>query len=295
MPLRCFTHLVCPYTAPEKQSHGDVDLLAVLAPSFPQHTLSSILESAGLYDPRDHSYLHDLDGLTYQVDLTLVSETSLQLELFVRSYGDVGAIVGAYARCLGYKLSGSGGLQVRLQSTLSGGCILYDLTRDVREICDEYLNLDYERWQQGFETEAELFEWMKVTARYLRSEKKKTKRERPMFTRFQAWCLMQPDCREQPDLWKRLEEVGRAEEVRRWYEKEVKKEADARALRIVFNGGSVSEYVKQTYGVDLKGTDLGEFMKKVRLKLPKESVPTQNELFKEIDAVWASGELNAAM
>lgn len=294
-PHQCFTHLISPHPAPEKQSHGDVDLLAVLNPSFPQSKLTSTLVSAGLYDARDHSYLYNLHGSTYQVDLTSVSQASLELELFMRSYGDVSAIVGAYARRLGYKLSGPKGLQARLQLPLSGEWKVYDLTRDVREICEKYLKLDYARWRRGFETEAELFEWLGVTAWYLRDEKGTTKRKRDMFLRFQNWCRALEQCPEQPGLWERLEEVGKAEVVRTAFEKDVKREAEQRAWRSVFNGAVVSGYVEERYGFELKGPKLGEFMEKVRLRLPKDGVPNGGQVREMVDAVWASGELSAAL
>jgi len=291
---QCFTHLNSPHTAPEKQSHGDVDLLAILNPSFPQSKLSSTLVLAGLYDPRDHSYLYNLNGSAYQVDLTFVSEAALPLELFMRSYGDVSAIVGAYARRLGYKLSGPKGLQARLQLPLSGEWKVYDLSCDVREICEKYLKLDYARWQARFETEAEMFDWLRVTAWYLRDEKETTKRKREMFLRFQNWCRALEECPEQPNFWETLEEVGRAEEVRMAFEADTKREAEQRAWRTVFNGAVVSGYVAERYGVELQGPKLGEFMEKVRLRLSQDGVPDIRQVREMIDAVWAGVEMSAA-
>lgn len=311
----CAFQLLSPYCAPEKTSHGDVDLLLAI-PSPPQtqsqddevvvdvpYSFPSLLASAGLYDARNGSYLYNLAACTYQIDITIIPEASLPLELFLRSYGDAGAIIGAYARHLGFKLSGPKGLQVRLQLPLSGTWIVYELSRGVREICERYLRLDYARWCQSFETEEALFEWLRSTVPYINMDgEKKEKpgakaksRDRPMLRRFRAWAHAQEGCVEQAGgLWQRLEDVGRAEEVRMWFERESGKERDARAFRETVNGEVVAGYLAQRYDVELMGSRLGAFMKEVRLRLPRERVPLQWEVLGVVDEVWCDGLVDCA-
>jgi len=292
--LKFFSHFLSPPPAPGKTSHGDVDFLAVLGPHSPPGGVSPAeYLRAGLSDARNGSYIYHLDGVPVQVDIAIVSESMLPLELFMRSFGDAGAIVGAYARKLGYKLSSSKGFQYVYPATLprSGKTCVYPITNNPREVCGTYLGLDYERWQHGFETEAELFEWLGPACAYFGEQESRgeVKGTRPMYCRFGAWCVEQKqegDVKLQVDATTRLKELGRHAEMQKLFEAEVEKDEFNHAFKRVFNAASVVADVEKRHGVTLTGKELGAFMQRVRQHLPKEMLPSLVDVQAAVETAW---------
>jgi len=292
--LKLFSHFLSPPPAPDKTSHGDVDFLAVLGPHSPSGGLSPAeYLRAGLCDVRNGSYIYHLDDVPVQVDIAIVPAEMLPLELFMRSFGDAGAIVGAYARKLGYKLSSSKGFQYVYPAVLqrSGKTCVYPITNDPREVCKTYLRLDYERWLQGFETEAELFEWLRPACAYFGEQESRgeVKGMRPMYCRFGAWCIEQKhggDAKLQVDATTRLKELGRHAEMQTLFEAEVERDEFNHAFRAVFSAAAVVADVEERYGVALQGKELGAFMQRVRQHLPKEMLPSLVDVQAAVETAW---------
>jgi len=248
---------------------------------------------AGLSDARNGSYIYHLDNVPVQVDVSIVSAPMLPLELFMRSYGDAGAIVGAYARKLGYKLSSSKGFQHMYRDVLprSGKKCVYAITNDPREVCETYLGLNYERWQQDFESEADLFEWMRPACAYFGEQESRgeVKGSRPMYCRFGAWCVEQKQAgsaKLQVDATSRLVQLGMHAGMQSLFKAEVEGDEFNHAFRTVFNAAAVVADVEETYGVVLQGRELGAFMQHVRQHLPKGTLPSLFDMRMAIGTAW---------
>jgi len=292
--LKFFSHFISPRPASEKTSHGDVDFLAVLGPCSPPGGLSPArFLRAGLSDDRNGSYIYHLDKKTVQVDISIVSATFFPLELFMRSYGDPGAIVGAYARKLGYKLSSSKGFQYVYPEALprSGKKCMYSITNDPREVCETYLGLKYEQWQHGFEIEEDLFEWLRPACPYFGEQESRGEitGASPMYCRFGAWCVEQKQAggaKLQLDATCRLRELGKHAEMQKLFEAEVETDEFNHAFRAVFNASAVVADVEGRYGVVLRGKALGAFMQRARQHLPKTTLPSLVDVQTAISTAW---------
>lgn len=281
-----FTSVTSPLPALEKHDHGDVDLAVVTVDKIPR--FDEIMTDAGLFDRQGHSYLYNLDGTLHQVDVAVVPASRLDLELFFRSYGGLGDMLGHFAKYLGYKLSSKTGLMFRTALPISGTVKLYPVTADVREICEVYLGLDYDRLLQQFSTEKELFEWLRPVVPAYKNQSMNIRRQKPRPLQFRLceWCETQTEELDVSHLSARprLESLGRWEAIQAAYEEDVQRDADQRELKRVFNGATMTRYLEETHNLKLEGPRLGAFMALVRARLPP--TPSQTEVYHHADAVF---------
>lgn len=301
-----FAHFLSPAPAPGKTTHGDVDFLAVLSPAFDTHQLQEVYAEAGLFDKQQpHSYIYHLPSdssstsaesptstLLVQVDIETVPAAKLLLAFLMKSYGDVGMVLGAYATYLGFKLGQHKGLQYRMKLPLSGTEVAYDLCKDKMQydakiICDRFLGLEYARWRCGFECEEELFEWMRPVAWCLAKEDRNPKRkEREMFTRFVAWSRDQSAAEPAEMTGKAvLMREGLWDSIASRWQEDVKREQFHHDVKEVCNGRLVMEYLAKKHGMHVEGPELGKIMAKVKKRLPEGRVPRGQEVEGWIDEV----------
>eukprot|EP01035_Chromulina_nebulosa_P021881 gene21881-28324_t len=166
---------------PEKVEFGDVDIIYT---SSTEHGLTMLEVIEKIFNPQEIVISGDVLSFSffleetrefYQVDMILVE--NLQMGKFYFSYGDLGNLIGHMTDKLGIKF-GINGLYVNLHNRIleDGGIesryaeahrrtiLLNDCPK---EIC-EYLEMDFTAWG-GFETDAEVFEWIKTCKMFNKS------------------------------------------------------------------------------------------------------------------------------
>lgn len=144
-----------PRSFASKISFGDVDLLA----SVPQKAFDPITDLDSSESKQNGNILH-FNYQGYQVDVIEIDESMLQLARFCYYYGDTDMIVGFWLRNLGLHF-GLGGLTCCVLGTYK-----VNLSQDLRAIV-QFLDLDYESWEQGFETQEEMFRYL-ASSKYFR-------------------------------------------------------------------------------------------------------------------------------
>lgn len=259
---------------PEKETHGDIDLIVMRAPHFNQKAVDETLETIGLTDRIDDSWLYRRDDVECQVDIKFVDDDeSFHLLRLMGDFGECGMIVGSYAKNIGYVISSKSGLMVPMLDQK------YSITRDVDRIL-LYLGLDAKAWQNGFATKKELMEWLRPTFPYVQN----LKSERPFYGTF----MLQDFDKSVPadavkEATSRMKELGDYDGYetarRRLCEEKEKKVMFARA----FNGRIVQHHLKEKHGLIIQGKELGKIMKRIKECLPSDTIPLEEEVKKAID------------
>ncbi|KAF2140331.1 uncharacterized protein K452DRAFT_253107 [Aplosporella prunicola CBS 121167] len=160
-----FQRVTCSHEPPNKDSHGDVDLL-VEGP----HLGVSSEHLAEVLDAKVHvtngtvtSYavLHPDDPSAYvQLDVQVCREGFLEWQQFMTSYGDVSQILGVVHRSLGLS-STDKGLHVRIpemEAKNRKASMVY-LSHDPEEVM-KFLGLNPSLFHSGFDSEAEIYRWI---------------------------------------------------------------------------------------------------------------------------------------
>lgn len=151
---------------PEKVDYGDLDVLYVKRAGFDmrkfviEHFKPIAIESNG--GCLSFTITTGLIAPDFQIDFVGIRECELESELFYRSYGDMGNIIGRITSYYGIKF-GSQGLWVDYEfQTASGKTANHEimLTNEPEKIC-QFLGLDYSLYQPGFTKELHMFEWIK--------------------------------------------------------------------------------------------------------------------------------------
>ena len=205
-----------------------------------------------------------------------------EIDYWMHSWGDMGMIVSSLIKAWGLRLSSSRGLWVEIP-----GKPVFGLTFCMERIT-HFLGLDWERYQQGFATVEELFEWIegitingeKVGVKSKGKLEMKMHNDRPMWVAF----------------WNRGEDVAYApseEEKQRVFELALdyfgkRKEfedimaqlAKKRCAKAKFNGTRVMEWT------GVYGKNLGDLMKALkqdeRVKIMDNLVAMEDEDVKAV-------------
>lgn len=165
---------------PEKIDHGDVDV-AILIDSVVG--IGNLFKEIGLSKGVNNSYLFRTTtttsspaDFTCQVDCAIVTNRiDLALWQFLYNFGDVGMVVGSYAKQIGFKLSLADGLTfVDPQRP----AVKITVTKSVPRIC-AYLDLNYTRWAEGFSSRDSLIEWLGPVAAHAKVLEH-SKQDRPL-------------------------------------------------------------------------------------------------------------------
>lgn len=132
---------------PDKTSFGDVDLLVTYSRKAfrPKEDLGAICSSR-------NGNITSFDYQGYQVDVIIIPEDRIELSKFFYGYGDTGMIMGMFMRNLGLKF-GMHDLTVKYET------YKIRLSHDLPEIL-QFLGLDLARWQEGFDSEQEIFKFI---------------------------------------------------------------------------------------------------------------------------------------
>ncbi len=184
------------FDKPGKESYGDLDVLYMRPDDTNLNLVDQIVK---LFNPVEivtnglvisWAYHYNEDKY-FQIDM--VKCTNISMCKFYYSYGDLGNILGRITKYHGLKF-GHEGLFVNLINLEP-----INLTSEPEIIC-KYLNLDWDLWIKGFDTEEEIFKWIVgsnlfVPNMFLELEeinhlhRQKTQR-RPMYSKWVKWvCL----------------------------------------------------------------------------------------------------------
>jgi hypothetical protein len=163
-----YAHVRAPPEAPSKQDHGDVDVIvATPLRTFETEELQRALNAvARTGNSVTKSYCVPLpssgdDGETFaQIDVHVVQNPAMiDWELFMASYGDMQQLLGLLQRPLGLTTNDRGlHVRVREMEEMNRKAAMIFLTSDVVEML-EFLGLDVGKWEKGFESNEEVFEW----------------------------------------------------------------------------------------------------------------------------------------
>lgn len=158
------------YNTKNKFTHGDIDILVEQLTT--ENTITALKR---IYNPKHIvrngkiiSFAYKYDNNLYQVDF--ITSNNICKDQFYLSYGIIGAIIGKMT--IRNNLLYDGGLILKVSSkilnSISDETLFHDenvnrglirLTNDPIDTCN-FLDLDYERWCQGFDNDNDLFEWI---------------------------------------------------------------------------------------------------------------------------------------
>lgn len=203
--LTIFRNVVVPHEAPGKLDHGDIDFLVegTLVPWTPDSIKKTIGATHFATNGVIYSYAvpyADAPDQYVQVDIerspgngTADSEELFEWTKFMKSYSDLLQIIGICHRSLGLTCNDKGlHLSIVEIEPYDKKKALIFLTRKPCEVMDFY-GFDYEKYQAGFESETDLFQWVSSGRFFARSifENRKEKandrsrlKKRPMYRRF---------------------------------------------------------------------------------------------------------------
>lgn len=274
---------------PEKTTHGDLDILVLKKQEHFESDVFKVFASVGLCDRLDHSYIYRYKNGVYQVDINVMNTNEeYDLLYFCQSYGDIGMILPYYLKPLQLCLTRQKGLSYVTKLPISGTRKTYTITTSVPQIC-YLLGLDYPKWQQGFSTRTQIFEWLAPIehgAIHPQSFRKYDKRE---------MLQLYIDMKQDNTNTKRVEEVREKvfgklaaltsyQTVLKIFDDDIKKEAHQVKFKEAFNGNIVTSHLLLKHGVILQGPALGRFMSHLRAQLDgPQSIPSSDTLYQLID------------
>jgi len=142
------------FDKPGKESYGDLDVLYISNSNIvlkdeifrlfkPVEIVTNGLVISWAYEYSQDKY--------FQIDM--IKCVKIPMCKFYYSYGDLGNIIGRMTKYHGLKF-GHEGLYACI---INLDCI--ELSSDPKSIC-EYLNLDWDQWVKGFESEEKIFKWI---------------------------------------------------------------------------------------------------------------------------------------
>jgi len=149
------THVVRAYRT--KESFGDLDVLYTTVNDCRMSATDVAALFPGTVGLIQNSDVVSVEYKNFQVDLIHCPAEEFEYSRAYFAWNDCGNLVGKIARQLGLKHGHSGlSLPLRNEHTLMHDLIL---TRDPAEAI-AFLDLDYDRFEAGFDTLEEMFEWV---------------------------------------------------------------------------------------------------------------------------------------
>ena len=160
---------------PNKESFGDLDILYI---NNPEINIRELVIK--LFNPNEIVINGDVMSFDYdnfQIDfIKCKSKENLEMAKFYFSNGDMGSIIGRIINYYGLKFGNSGLWLNLIEDTFSNENNInatkifgrIDLTNKPMEIC-KFLNLDYNKWFNGFKDKKEIFDWI-ISCKYYKRE-----------------------------------------------------------------------------------------------------------------------------
>lgn len=284
------THALCK-TIPfyhNKDSFGDIDI--VVSNNDTENVIEVIKDD---FELGDGDYVKNgnvfsfrakvLQGLSFQVDLIFTPMEQLEIAQKYFAYNDLSNLLGRMTKKLGFKLGHNGLFYVERNGDhiITDECFSYNYYDALI-----YLELDVERYKQGFDTLEEVFEYVASSPYFnpdiyllhnrnhisrTRDKKRKTYRE------FLEWCEKNKDSlTHYPyDRVDDYDGYGSTNNTRIEFTKQLLEEFPAlhykvlrnranytlnQAFKQYFNGRIVADYYNNTLNIPLEGKELGRIM-----------------------------------
>ncbi|CAL1713280.1 unnamed protein product [Somion occarium] len=290
-----YEKVVVPHEAPEKVDHGDVDFL-VRGPR-PGLTHEDVKEGLGArYSVPAHPTSHyavptDIfgDGQSecfIQVDVHVCKdEEDLYRVHFLHSYGDLGIILGHLAASVGLSF-GQSGLKLANPVPINPPNMPFYLSSSIPHIL-EFFEISLRRWEQGFSTTAEAFDWVSSSSYFiptrlarpdvLQGSQKRAKASRTMFQDFLDYTATRALSMQRQAIESRDVAIERAlRHFDKWdlYQTILHTCEAKQRIKQIFTGKLVMEWT------GVQGTPVRWIMEEVQRKLEAQPLP----LAQEIDA-----------
>lgn len=276
--------------APNKETHGDVDLVLPLS-NLDQQLTTADLEKIGLKNKKQqHSYLFSFsdknESILVQVDINQLHIDNVERVLFMESYGDLGLIIGLLVKGFGCSLKSTG---LFYTTSICNQKFEFLITKEVEEICKTYLGLDYHHWKVGFQNEEEMFRWLiplEAELCNLTNINLKHYKDRAMFMHYLQWLQKETLHTDSDNSSRKMKMMDRMIESGVWTTisqkivEEKQKMEKRQQFKTVFNATIINDFRQDLGYPTLEGPDLGIFMqktKKILLELPN-NIPTINQV-----------------
>ncbi|EJD50798.1 hypothetical protein AURDEDRAFT_143221 [Auricularia subglabra TFB-10046 SS5] len=170
--LLLFRHVAVPREAPGKADYGDLDY--IVAEPFVEDAVDALKTTLGtqLVVGADVATTSFAIPLPLEGNSTVPESAFVQVDVhqcatvdefdrvvFFHAYGDLGMILGLLARSYGLSL-GQNGMKLVVGHAESGEPPSFFLSADMLHIM-RFFALDMTQWQRGFETQRDVFEWVR--------------------------------------------------------------------------------------------------------------------------------------
>lgn len=269
-------HRSIPYYS-DKESHGDLDLLINSSYYRFYEMKKKLLTDAGL-TVIDHkkngsvdSFLVELsDNRKFQIDMISTPADEMDFARFYFGFNDLGNLMGRLARATGLKF-GHNGLFYTQRSKTNDNIILKEhlLSKD-RDKVLTHLDLDPDRYREGFKSLEDMFEFVTSSKFYSfdnfdPTQRNRTARtrdaKRPTYTKFLEWAEHVPS-NKKPIRWKMLYDYHCAEFPHLLFDMiiEERKDEIRQELASKVNGDIIMGLT------GLEGKELGQFIRTFRAK-----------------------------
>lgn len=155
--------LIGPRQLKDKETFGDLDMLVETGHA---EEIRKVLDAEGLKHSTNGRVLSYLDPNNYQVDLIQIPEDRLMYAWCFFSDGDLGNILGRMVKNVYHLKNSFLGLYYVYRPDDTGNYNQEFLVSLCYEELIILLGLNIQKWQRGFETQDELFEWI-YASKYL--------------------------------------------------------------------------------------------------------------------------------
>jgi len=265
----------------EKYDFGDLDVLVDL--KYKDYVKNTLFKDYPRIEFKTRNIVNILINNSYQIDLIFIDKSYLNIAQFYFSYNDLNNLVGKVAHTLDLSF-GFKGLYYKLYLPYSGKKLKVFLSKDPKQIYT-YLDYDYKRYVQGFNTFEEVFNFV-TSSKYFEAEKfslehlkhrdRARDKKRKAYNKFLEW-LSNKQFKDDIIYRPKLNLIEQAEkffkvDIKSKVLKEILKDRELEKHKRKFNG----EIVKTLTGLENK--QLGEFIKYFKSKYNKEFILTRSPL-----------------
>jgi hypothetical protein len=251
-----------PFETPGKADFGDLDILVV----------SKQDGSSNNFNPSTHTKINSpsisKEGgqlhfifRDFQVDLIYTPKEALAMAMYFYSFADYGMIMGKLVTRAEFNFKPDG-LYTKALTRNPRAVPSILLTNEPKEV-SSFLGVDHSKWENGFETEQEVFDFI-LSSKFFRLPSMTKTNERPMINRFLSYCdakslseiqLQSFTADEKDKMFQdALNNFGKMDE----YKAIVAKIEASRAVKAKFHGGMVKDWT------GLTGKDLCEFLTRIK-------------------------------
>ena len=284
----------------QKETFGDADFL-IDSSKLPENWVDRLKETYCLTQEQyvRNSPCHSIGWRNFQIDLIVTAHDDMKPSVFYFSYNDFGNIIGRSGSKLGVKI-GHKGMSLVVRHRDKSDHILKEIffSKEPHDVLD-LLGLSIERYEQGFDTLEEMFEYV-ATSKYYDPEIYKLEhrsavsrirdRKRTTYSMFLEWSEAHPELAKYS--FPEKSELGGYSIRMPYYETEV-------LTRFPFVGEEVNSVIND-FEIDLRfkevynGRIVGEITGLARAALGEFMYHLKPIITKEVKIAWTNNPEIAA-